>query len=201
MKQEEGAMNDVVVELGRATDRTDGDHVSVGNLIDSLDERGYGAILGVLPLLELSPAGAIPGFPTILALTLAITTVRLLVGYEHLWAPAWLRRRSLSEDRVRRSLQWLKPVALRIDAKLHERLSVLTGRQAQQAACIVILCLLAMVPFLEVIPFATSAPMIAIAFFGLAILFKDGAVMLLAFISAGVAAGVALWLALDFGLI
>tara|TARA_R110002012_G_scaffold219568_1_gene391011 strand:- start:2168 stop:2779 length:612 start_codon:yes stop_codon:yes gene_type:complete len=185
MKVEKGALTDVVDELKKVSQGKD--RVEVGHLIDALDHRGYGPALAVLPLIELTPIGGIPGFPTLLAFTLAIITLRLLMGYEHFWAPEWLRRRKLKSDRVIKSVEWLKPVSLRIDAKLHERLSRFAGPIARRAACIVILGLLLTVPPLELIPFATSGPMIVISIFGLGLLYRDGLLMLLGFVGAVVA--------------
>lgn len=193
MKKEEGALTEIVEELKTCSRESDNGTVSVGAIIDALDHRGYGPALAILPLIELSPLGGIPGFPTLLALTLALITVRLLMGYEHLWAPEWLRRRTLNSDRVMKSMQWLKPVSLRIDAKLHERLSRFAGPTGRRAACIVILLLLLTVPPLELIPFATSGPMIVIAIFGLGLLFRDGLLMLIGFVGAAIAIAGGLW--------
>ena len=187
MKTREGALNDVIEELHGAARADDGDKVSVGDLIDALDARGYGPALAVLPLLELTPIGGIPGVPTALALVIGALTLRLVMGYEHFWAPDWLRRRKLNSSRVEDSLEWLRPIALRIDAKLHERLRWFASRQAQQVACLVILGLLLTVPPLELIPFATSLPMIVIAIFGMAILFRDGLLMLIGYCTAALA--------------
>jgi len=193
MDKEEGALTDIIAELEKATKEEGGDTVRVGHLVDALDHRGYGPALAILPLIEISPLGGIPGFPTLLALTLAILTLRLLMGYEHFWLPDWLRRRTLNSDRVFKSIEWLKPVSLRIDAKLHSRLSRFAGPTGRRAACIVILCLLVIVPPLEVIPFATTGPMIVIAIFGLALLYCDGLLMLIGFIGAAVAFVGGLW--------
>jgi hypothetical protein len=193
MRKQKGAFTDITEELEQSAWETEGDVVEVGQLIDALDHRGYGPALAVLPLVELTPIGGIPGFPTLLALTLAIITMRLLMGYEHFWAPGWIRRRKLNSDRVIKSMEWLKPISLRIDAKLHKRLSRLAGPTGRRAACIVILCLLLTVPPLELIPFATSGPMIAIAIFGLGLLFRDGLLMLLGFIGAAIAAAGGIW--------
>jgi len=193
VKQQEGALTDIVGELERSAGETDGDAVEVGQLIDALDHRGYGPALAVLPLIELTPIGGIPGFPTLLALTLAIISVRLLLGYDHFWAPGWLRRRRLNSDRVIKSMEWLKPMSLRIDAKLHERLSGFAGRTGRRAACIVILGLLLTVPPLELIPFATSGPMIVIAIFGLGLLFRDGLLMLFGFAGAAIVVAGGIW--------
>lgn len=193
MKKEDGALTDIVAELEKSAEEEGGDTVKVGHLVDALDHRGYGPAMAVLPLIEISPLGGIPGFPTLLALTLAIITVRLLMGYEHFWVPDWLRRRKIKSDRVFKSIEWLKPVSLRIDAKLHKRLSRFAGPTGRRAACIVILCLLLIVPPLEVIPFATTGPMIVIAVFGLGLLYCDGLLMLVGFIGAAFAFVGGLW--------
>ena len=185
MKKEKGALTDIVEELENVSDGAD--LVEVGHLIDALDHRGYGPALAVLPLIELTPIGGIPGFPTLLSLALAIIIIRLFMGYEHFWAPKWLRRRKLKSDRVLKSVEWLKPISLRIDAKLHKRLSRFAGPTARTAACILVLGLLLTVPPLEIIPFATTGPMIVISIFGLGLLYGDGLLMLLGFIGAGVA--------------
>lgn len=191
MKLENGALTEVVDELEAASEG--GETVSVGHLIDALGERGYGPALAILPLIELTPIGGIPGFPTLLALTVGLITVRLLMGYRHFWAPDWLRRRELNSERVFKSVHWLKPISERIDGQLRERLSRFAGPTARKAACIVILGILLLVPPLEVIPFATSAPMIAISVFGLGLLYRDGLLMLLGFAGAAVAT----WVAVD----
>lgn len=196
---DEGALSDIVHQLREATPEDGGDRVSVGDLIDALDERGYGPALTVIPLVELTPIGGIPGVPTLLALSIGVLAVRLLLGYEHFWAPQVLRRRSLKAGRVIASLDWLTPVALRIDKALHERLRPLTGATVQRVAMVVVLMLLVVVPPLELVPFATSGPMVAIALFGLAILFCDGLLMLVAFLAAGAAAGLVGWLVFGTG--
>ncbi|WP_348657448.1 exopolysaccharide biosynthesis protein [uncultured Sulfitobacter sp.] len=193
MQKTEGALTDIVAELENAAEEEKGKKVKVGHMIDALDHRGYGPALAVLPLIEISPLGGIPGFPTLLALLLAAITIRLLIGYDHFWAPDWLRRRRLSSDRVIKAVKWLKPVSQRIDAKLHERLSRFAGSGARRAAGIVILGLLLTVPPLEIVPFATTGPMIVISLFGLGLLYRDGLLMLLGFAGSIIAVAAGLW--------
>jgi len=185
MNEEEGTLTEVIEELEEASE--DSDRVEVGHLIDALDERGYGPALAILPLTELTPVGGVPGYPTLLALTLASIVVRLLLGYEHFWLPNWLRRRTLKSDHVIKAVNWLKPLSHWIDGKLHERLTGVAGRMGQRAACFVILGILLLVPPLEFVPFATSGPMIAVSIFGLGLLYRDGLLMLLGFAGAALA--------------
>jgi len=59
-------------------------------------------------------------------------------------------------------------------------------------AAVMILALCATVPPLEFLPFASSAPMLAIASFGLALLVRDGLLMLIASVLSGGAVAVAI---------
>ncbi|SLN65881.1 Exopolysaccharide synthesis, ExoD [Roseivivax jejudonensis] len=181
MRKREGALSDVLTEMRAATSNRG--RLAIGDLVGALDERGHGAALAVLPLLELTPIGGIPGFPTLLGLTIAVITVRMLLGHEHLWVPGWISRRTLDASSAERALAWLQPIAQRIDAQLHERLSGLAGATGRWCAGIAILCVLVSVPPLEFVPFATSIPMIVISLFGLGLLFRDGLLMLLAFLA------------------
>ena len=103
MAEDSTALTDVVDELKDASQGKD--TVEVGQLIDALDQRGYGPALAVIPLMELTPLGGIPGFPTVLALLVGILALRLLLGYEHFWAPNWLRERSLKSEKVLKSVE------------------------------------------------------------------------------------------------
>ncbi|MBU2957906.1 exopolysaccharide biosynthesis protein [Paracoccus sp. 1_MG-2023] len=189
-----GQLTDIADELADAA-RQGNDTVRVGQLIDALDARGYGPALAVLPLVGISPIAGIPGFPTALALILAILTVRLLLGHDHFWAPDWLRRRTLDADKVQNSIGWLKPLSQRIDATLHDRLAWMAGQGARKAACVVILALLLAVPPLELLPFAAAGPMLVVAVFGLALLYRDGLLMVLGFLGAALVGGMGLWAA------
>jgi hypothetical protein len=196
MDNQDGALTHLVEDLKSTSLDTENGKVHVGRLIDALEHRGYGPALTVLPLIELTPLGGIPGLPTLLAVAIGGVTVRLLMGYRHFWIPRWLRHQTVASDKVEKALGWLKPLTLRVDAALYQRMSRFAGAMARRIACIVILCLLVTVPPLELVPFATSAPMIVISVFGLAILFRDGLLMLSAFGLAAIALSVGLWTAL-----
>jgi hypothetical protein len=78
------------------------------------------------------------------------------------------------------------PVARWTDKVLKPRLRWLTKPPALQAIAGFCLLLAATVPPLEVVPFASSLPMGAIALFGLAVMVRDG---LIALAAATLAAG------------
>lgn len=157
------------------------DEVCVGDALDEFGRRSFGPILLLLPLIELSPIGGIPGVPSLLALSIGLIAGQLLLGRDHVWLPPFIERRAVDGDRLARAAHHLDGAAAAIDRWFRGRLKWLTEGFWPRAAAAVILLLCCTVPPLEFLPFASSAPMIAIAAFGLALMVRDGLLMLFAF--------------------
>ena len=158
--------------------------VSVGDVVDAIGTRTYAPFLIVPALLEITPIGAIPGVPTLLAVTIAIFAIQMLFGAHHFWIPDIIENRRVTGEKLDKASRKLEPLADKLDHWFHGRLRVLTKGPAVQVAALAVLALCATVPFLEVLPFASSGPMLAIAAFGMALLFRDGLLMIIATIIA-----------------
>lgn len=179
MNHEPHSIEDVlegIEDLGESRDE-----VCVGDALDEFGRRSFGPILLLLPLIELSPIGGIPGVPSLLALAIGLIAGQLLLGCDHVWLPRFIERRAVNGPRLARAAHHLDGAAAAIDRWFKGRLKWLTQGMWPRAAAAVILLLCCMVPPLEFIPFASSAPMIAIAAFGLALMVRDGLLMLVAF--------------------
>lgn len=160
------------------------DRLTLGRTIEAFGHRSYAPFLVILPLLEISPLGAIPGLPTMLALVIALIAVQMLFGRKHLWLPGFLANRSVTSEKAKKAIKKVRPIAERMDEWFHGRLPALTqGPMVRLAAAAIIVLTLA-VPPLELLPMATTAPMAAIAAFGMALLVKDGLLMVIAFTAA-----------------
>lgn len=83
----------------------------------------------------------------------------------------------------------LRGIAHWLDEHSHGRFETLTEGAWLRIAAGIVIALCFTVPPLEFIPFASSAPMLAIAAFGLALTVRDGLLMVLALVVAGAAAG------------
>lgn len=162
-------------------------HVSVGDMADAFGTRTYAPFLIVPALLEISPLGAIPAIPTLLAVTVAIFAVQMLVGKDHIWIPEVLENRTIEGQKLKRYAEKVEGVADRMDSIFHKRLKPLTSGIFIKLAALVILALCFAVPPLEFLPFASAGPMMAIVFIGLALLVRDG-VLLLVSVSLGLGA-------------
>lgn len=157
-----------------------GDRVSIGDIVTALGNRGHAPFLVVLPLIELSPIGGIPGVPTALAAVVILIAAQLAIGHRTLWLPGFVQRRSVKSRAARTAARKVRPVARFMDRWFHGRLPFLTRGPAIRIVGAMCVLLALTVPPLEVLPFASSAPMLAIASFGLALLVRDGLLMIVA---------------------
>jgi hypothetical protein len=185
-----GEILDCLDELSRQSER-----VSVGAVVESFGNRSYGPVLIVPMLLDWTPLSGFPGVESFLALTAALVAAQMMLGRKHLWLPGFIARRSIASPKLRVAAARTRGVARFMDRHFHGRLKRLTHAPFSRIAAgfVIVICLT--VPPLDLIPFGGSGAMIAIAVFGLAILVRDGVLMIVA-LALGVGAlalGVALW--------
>lgn len=140
------------------------------------------------------PIGAIPGLPAAVGVVIILFSVQMLIGRNHIWLPGPLESLSMPKDKLQAAEKKAKPVLSFIDGMITDRIKWATGGVATYvSAVLVTLMALALIP-LELVPFAVAAPGVAITLVGVALLAKDGALMILAYlISAG-----AIWVLLRY---
>jgi hypothetical protein len=154
--------------------------VAVAELVDAVGPRSYGPFLLVPALSEISPLGGVPGVPTALAAVVVLFALQMLWGRKRLWIPAWLARHGVPSAKMNRLVTSTRPIAIRLDRWFHGRLRWLTAGLSIRLAALACIALACMVPPLELFPFASSVPMAAIALIGLALLVRDGVLMVVA---------------------
>ena len=177
------------------------DRVSIGAIVESFGHRGYGAVLMVPVLVDWSPLGGVPGVQSLLALAAALVSAQIVIGRRHLWLPGFVARRSVGSAALRKAAARMRGVARFMDRHFHGRLERLTGEPFSRIAAGVVIVICLAVPPLDLVPFGGSGPMLAIALFGLALLVRDGVLMLVALaLSVGaVGIGLSLWRGLPGG--
>ncbi|MFV0622692.1 exopolysaccharide biosynthesis protein [Sphingomonas sp. ac-8] len=180
---------DVLDRLKELGEKAGDDEAKLGSALEALGHRAYGPFFIVLPLIEMSPIGGIPGLPTTLALVLALLAVQLLLGREDLWLPGFLAKRGLEGRKLVAAADKMRPFGAWLDRWFHGRLPALTKGPMIRVAAAAILVLCATVPPLELLPFASTLPMLAILAFGLALLVRDGLLMAIACVLSVAAVG------------
>ena len=163
----------------------DKDEVSVGDVHEAFGQRSYGPFLLIPALIEMSPIGGVPGLPSVIALLIGIIAVQMLIGRRELWLPGFLRRRSVRGERLEKAVEKMRPLARWTDRLFHGRLTFLTRGPWLRVIAVLCILLVLTVPGLELIPFASTFPMAAIAMFGLALLVGDGLLVLLGLLIVG----------------
>jgi hypothetical protein len=164
-------------------------------IVESLGNRGYGAVLMVPVLVDWSPLGGVPGVQSFLALLSGIVAAQMMVGRKHLWLPGFIARRCVEGATLRKAASRLRGLARFMDRHFHGRLERLTRAPFSRIAAGIVIVICLAVPPLDLVPFGGSGPMLAIALFGLALLVRDGVLMVvaLALSAAALGLGLSLW--------
>ncbi|MDB6452570.1 exopolysaccharide biosynthesis protein [Falsirhodobacter sp. 20TX0035] len=178
MAEHEQDLQEIVARLRDLGEEQD--EVSVHDLRDAMGERSYGPFLAIPALIELSPIGGIPGVPTMIALIIAIMAAQLAFGRKHLWLPGFLDNRKVGGDKLKKGMEWIDKPAGWIDRLLRPRLQKVAGGGGLRIVAVLCIILCCTVPPLELLPFASSIPMGAIALMGLGLMARDGVVILIA---------------------
>ena len=192
LDHEPTSVGDVLDELDGLADK--GDHVCVRDVLDDFGRRSFGPFMMIPALIEISPLGGIPGVPTALALFIAVIAAQLVIGRDHIWMPEFVQRRSVESGKLHKAVEKLRGLGQWLDEHSQDRLEKLTVGIWLRFAGVVVIALCCTVPPLELLPFASTLPMLAIVMIGLALTVRDGALLLSALIFAALASSIGVYL-------
>ena len=155
--------------------------ISVGEILETVGGRSYGPLLLIAGLVTLAPViGDIPGIPTILGAIVFLFSAQLLYGKEHFWLPKFLLNRSVSGKKLKKGIEWLESPARLIDKLLKPRFTLLVKDTAVYVIALMCLLIASVMPIMEFVPFSANAAGAALTVFGLALIARDGLLLLLA---------------------
>ena len=126
-------------------------------------------------------AAPAPGTSVFFAIPLIIVSAQMVIGRASPWFPARIDRRGVRKSELERLVAKMHGFEARIERVFKPRLGKLTGPTATRLiglACL-FLALLAAIP----IPLFHMAPAAAILLFGLALIYRDGVVVIAAAIA------------------
>jgi hypothetical protein len=184
-------LSGVLDEVERRARESDGEPFRMGDIVDAVGRRSYGPLLLVIGLFAISPATVVPGMTWLAAALTLLVAGQMLVGLQRPWVPKKALRSRLPREGSLQAIAKLRPWARRIDSVLKPRLALLTQPPFVNLIALAVIAA-ALVTFpLGLIPLAPLAPGVAVVFFGLGMVARDGLWLSL---GAGVLAG-AFWLA------
>ncbi|HYE44497.1 MAG TPA: exopolysaccharide biosynthesis protein [Caulobacter sp.] len=185
MADQPQTLEDLLGELDEAA-RGNGARVSVEEVLEAVGRRSFGPLLLVAGLLGMTPVSAVPSAPSVIAVTVILIAGQLLIGRQAIWLPRVLLERSVKAATLRKAVKMARKPARLVDRVVKPRLPALTGPAADRAVAGVCVLIAAAVPPLEFLPFVAFVPSLAIAIFGLALVGRDGLLVLIALlVSAG----------------
>lgn len=179
--------------LVRFARRVGDDSLSVGDVVERLGPSAAGLLLMVLALPALLPS---PGIPVgaVFGAALALVALQIAFGRRHLSLPALLGRRRLSAPLLRRAARWSARRMRPVENRLRQRLSFLTGPLGRQlaGASVFVMGIIIMLP----IPFGNAPAAAAVILTSMALMMRDGLVLILAYVVSVAALAASVWLTL-----
>ena len=167
-------------QLAVAIDNLPEDQLTLGELLDVFGDEGLLLLTMLLTLVFLIPV-SIPGVSTVFGAAILLVGISRLIG-RPLWLPAKLKHKALPADRLRpgltRGMVWVR--RLEKVSRPH-RLRILVDGRVQNLInnlAFILAALLLMAPF-GFIPFSNTLPGLALLFYAVGLIQRDGGAMLL----------------------
>ena len=152
----------------------------MSELARQLHSRVWGGLLVVFAAINIIPLP--PGTNTIIAIPLVLISAQMVFGRATPWFPRWIDRRGVTKTELQKLIEKMGPAEARIERIFRPRMAELTGAPATRAIGLIcmILSVVAGLPILMI----HNAPAVAIVLFGLALIYRDGALVIVAAVAA-----------------
>ena len=139
---------------------------TVGAIVDSLGNQGFGATMFVFAAPNLIPNP--PGTSSILGPPLIFLTAQLMLGRETIWLPDTLRQRKVSREHTAAFIRRAEPFLMRLERLLRPRYTFLAGTSVATRMIGIFALPLALILMLP-LPFLHMLPGAAVTCFSLAL--------------------------------
>jgi len=159
---------------------TEGEQVTVADLLNAVGRRSYGPVLLLLGFIAISPLTIIPGANILVALITLIFAVQMVFGRAYPWLPKRALEFSFPREHMVSGVAMADKYVAQIDRFLKPRLGFLT--QSPFVQLVALACVgaaLITIP-LSFVPLGPVVPSLTVLLFGLAITARDGFLLILA---------------------
>ena len=152
------------------------DQVSIRQMRDTLSERVYGMLLLVLALPNLVPF-PVPGLSVVTGFPLFLLSMQWVFNFRRPWFPAAVLKRTIKTEYLRKICVSVSPYLHKLERFIKPRLSWLVRYFSERV--IAIICVLLSLVLMLPIPLGNALPALALCFFAIAILERDGVFVIL----------------------
>lgn len=171
------AFSDVVETLGTRP----GQKLCLGEIVEAFGDRAFGPVMFFFALINMLPWP--PGGTTLTGAPLLLLSMELALGRDSLWVPAWLERIAVDRATFRKmSGRFRKPLHL-TEKLARPRLFFMTGGLGQ--GLIGLACVFLSVVLVLPVWGGNLLPAVAIGFFSLGVMQRDGLAALTGWVLTG----------------
>lgn len=166
--------------LRQIAEQSGPERISLSELSQQLHSRVWGGLLVILAAINVIPLP--PGTNTVLAIPLVLVSAQMALGRASPWFPGRIDRRGITKDELQQLIAKMGPIEARVERIFRPRLGRLTAPAATRAIGLTCMALsvIAGLPILMI----HNAPAVAILLFGLALIYRDGVLVILGAIAA-----------------
>ncbi|MEX1250494.1 MAG: exopolysaccharide biosynthesis protein [Hyphomonas sp.] len=162
---------------------TQGEDVTVRELINAVGRRAYGPVLLLLGFIAVSPLTIIPGSNWLMGTVILIFSMQIVIGRRTPWLPKRALDFTFKRDLLVKGARGSERYAHMLDALVRPRLVFLTEAPFVQLVGLVCVGAALITYPLGLIPLGPLLPSLSVLLLGLALTARDGVVVLLALLT------------------
>jgi hypothetical protein len=174
-----------------------GERMSIQDIMDGLAERSFGFLLLLFGLI--SAIAIVPGLATITAVPLLFFSLQMLAGAKTPWLPRSIAGHAFLKSDLEKTIQRGIPLMRRVETLCRPRLLFLTGGFGERLLGLIVFVLAVVIALPG--PGTNFLPGVATAFMAIAIINRDGLLVLIGWLVSAAALYVAAlalaWVATD----
>ncbi len=159
---------------------TEGETVSVRDMLNAVGRRSYGPVLLLLGFIAVSPLTLIPGANSFVAVLILIFAIQIVIGRQYPWIPKKALDFSFPRKHLVAGVGAMAKHTHTVDALLKPRLIFLTKAPFVQIVALACVAAALITIPLSFVPLGPILPSLTVLFFGLALTARDGFVLVLA---------------------
>jgi hypothetical protein len=159
---------------------TEGETVSVADLLNAVGRRSYGPVILLLGFIAISPLTIIPGANVLVALITLIFAVQMVFGRPYPWIPKKALAFSFPRKHLIMGVAAADKYVVQVDRFLKPRLTFLTRTPFVQLVAVACVAAALVTLPLSFVPLGPVVPSLTILLFGLAITARDGFILVIA---------------------
>ncbi len=165
-----------------------GDTIAIGEIKNSLHERGFGILLAIASLPLCLPIPVPPGYTTFFSIPLFIFSLQMIIGMQSPWLPQWIAKKKIKRANLEKLITKANPWLKKIEKRLQPRLTYISVHTWER-----IIGIFSFVFALSIslpIPLTNFPPGWGILIMSLGLLSKDGITILIGMIVGTIGIGI-----------